>query len=56
MSTEIKRKPITTQTNRRNADNHPEFLDTEALLERFSPLIKSIHKRFIDDDYGRLLE
>ena len=47
MSTEIKRKPITTQTNRRNADNHPEFLDTEALLERFSPLIKSIHKRFM---------
>lgn len=47
VSTEIKRKPITTQTNRRNADNHPEFLDTEALLERFSPLIKSIHKRFM---------
>ena len=44
---EIKRKPILTVTNRRNAENHPEFLDTEALLERFEPLLKSIHRRFM---------
>lgn len=43
----IKRKPILTVTNRRNAENHPEFLDTEALLERFEPLLKSIHRRFL---------
>lgn len=44
---EVKRKPILTVTNRRNAENHPEFLDTEALLERFEPLLKSIHRRFL---------
>lgn len=44
---EIKRKPILTVTNRRNAENHPEFLETEALLERFEPLLKSIHRRFL---------
>lgn len=44
---EIKRKPILTVTNRRNAENHPEFLDTEALLERFKPLLASIHRRFL---------
>lgn len=43
----VKRKPILTVTNRRNAENHPEFLDTEALLERFEPLLKSIHRRFL---------
>lgn len=43
----INRKPILTVTNRRNAENHPEFLDTEALLERFEPLLKSIHRRFL---------
>lgn len=44
---EVKRKPILTVTNRRNAENHPEFLDTDALLERFEPLLKSIHRRFL---------
>ena len=44
---EVKRKPILTVTNRRNAENHPEFLDTDALLERFGPLLKSIHRRFL---------
>lgn len=43
----VKRKPILTVTNRRNAENHPEFLETEALLERFEPLLKSIHRRFL---------
>lgn len=44
---EIQRKAIVTITNRRNAENHPEFLSTEVLLERFEPLIKSIHRRFM---------
>lgn len=44
---EIKRKPILTVNNRRNAENNPEFLDTEVLLERFEPLLKSIHRRFL---------
>lgn len=43
---EIIRKPILTSSNKRNAENHPEFLDTETLLERFEPLMKSIHKHF----------
>lgn len=47
MNNEIKRKPILTVANRRNAENHPEFLDSETLLERFEPLLKSIHHRFM---------
>lgn len=47
---EIVRKPILTTSNRRNAENHPEFLDTETLLERFEPLLKSIHKHFCSYD------
>lgn len=47
---EVVRKPILTASNRRNAENHPEFLDTEALLERFEPLLKSIHKHFCSFD------
>lgn len=43
---EIIRKPILTTSNRRNAENHPEFLDTETLLERFEPLLKAVHKHF----------
>lgn len=43
----IHRKPIITVSNRRNSENHPEFLDTEALLLRFEPLIKSIHNKFM---------
>lgn len=46
-TTDIKRKPITTVLNRRNAHNHPEFLDTDVLLIRFEPLLKSIHRRFL---------
>lgn len=42
----IMRKAILTTSCRRNAQNHPEFLDTEALLERFEPLLRSIHKKF----------
>lgn len=42
----IVRKPILTTSCRRNAHNHPEYLDTDALLERFTPLLKSIHKQF----------
>ena len=44
------RKPILTTSMRRNAENHPEFLDTETLLERFDPLLRSIHKRFCSYD------
>lgn len=47
---EVVRKPILTTSNRRNAENHPEFLDTEALLVRFEPLLKSIHKHFCSFD------
>ena len=46
----VLRKPILTTSNRRNAKNHPEFLDTETLLERFEPLLKSIHKHFCSYD------
>lgn len=44
------RKPILTTSMRRNSENHPEFLDTETLLERFDPLLRSIHKRFCSYD------
>lgn len=47
---EVVRKPILTTSNRRNAENHPEFLDTETLLQRFEPLLKSIHKHFCSFD------
>lgn len=47
---EVIRKPILTVSCRRNAENHPEFLDTEALLERFEPLLRSIHKKFCSYD------
>ena len=43
---DVKRKPILTVANKRNAENHPEFLDTETLLERFEPLLKSIYRKF----------
>lgn len=43
----VQRKPITTVTNRRNVDNNPEFLDTETLLLRFEPLIRSIQRQFL---------
>lgn len=43
---DIPRKAILTSSIRRNAEFHPEFLDTESLLERFEPLLKSIHKKF----------
>ena len=46
----IMRKAILTTSCRRNAQNHPEFLDTEALLERFEPLLRSIHKKFCSYD------
>lgn len=46
----IVRKPILTTSCRRNAENHPEFLDTDALLERFEPLLRSIHKKFCSYD------
>lgn len=49
-SEEIVRKPILTTSCRRNAENHPEFLDTESLLERFEPLLRSIHKKFCSYD------
>ena len=47
---EITRKAILTTSCRRNAENHPEFLDTESLLERFEPLLRSIHKKFCSYD------
>ena len=43
---QVTRKPILTAYNRRNAENHPEFLDTDALLLRFEPLLKSIYRHF----------
>ena len=43
----MKHKAIITKSNRRNAENNPEFLDTEALLCRFEPLLKSIYRRFV---------
>ena len=46
----IMHKAILTTSCRRNAQNHPEFLDTEALLERFEPLLRSIHKKFCSYD------
>ena len=46
----IMRKAILTTSCRRNAQNHPEFLDTEALLERFEPLLRSIYKKFCSYD------
>lgn len=49
-SDKIVRKPILTTSCRRNAENHPEFLDTESLLERFEPLLRSIHKKFCSYD------
>lgn len=49
-SDQIIRKPIQTTSCRRNAENHPEFLDTESLLERFDPLLRSIHKKFCSYD------
>ncbi len=47
---DIIRKPILTTSCRRNARNHPEFLDTESLLERFEPLLRSVHKKFCSYD------
>lgn len=41
----MERKPITILHNRRNAYN-PEFLDMEALLNKYTPLLKSIHRYF----------
>lgn len=46
----ITRKPILTTSNKRNAENHPEFLDTDTLLLRFDPLLRSIHKHFCSYD------
>lgn len=43
----IVRKPILTAGNRRNVDNHPEFLDDAMLIDRFGPLIKSIYRKFV---------
>ena len=40
------RQPITSTYYRRNADFNPEFLDKEALLKKYDPLIRSIHKYF----------
>lgn len=51
---EVVRKAILTTSNRRNAENHPEFLDTEMLIERFEPLLKSIHKHFCS--YGGIFD
>lgn len=42
---EIKRVPIRIPHNRRNTFN-PEFLDKEFLLEKFTPLIQSLHRYF----------
>ena len=44
----IQRKPILTPSNRRNPDNHPEFLDPEMLLIRFDPLIRSVYNEFVN--------
>ena len=41
----MERKPITILHNRRNAYN-PEFLDMEVLLNKYTPLLKSIHRYF----------
>lgn len=42
---EVKRVPIRIPHNRRSVFN-PEFLDKEALLEKFTPLIQSLHRYF----------
>lgn len=42
---EVKRTPIRIPHNRRSKFN-PEFLDKEILLEKFTPLIQSIHRYF----------
>ena len=42
---EVKRIPIHIPHNRRNEFN-PEFLDKEFLLEKFTPLIQSLHRYF----------
>ena len=42
---EVKRTPIRIPHNRRNEFN-PEFLDKEFLLEKFTPLIQSLHRYF----------
>lgn len=41
----MNRKPITILHNRRNEYN-PEFLDMEVLLNKYTPLLKSIHRYF----------
>lgn len=41
----MKRVPIRIPHNRRNTFN-PEFLDKEFLLEKFTPLIQSLHRYF----------
>ena len=43
----VRRKAIVTVSNRRDAEAHPEFLDTDMLLMRFEPLIKSIQRKFL---------
>lgn len=47
---EVKRKPLLTIGNTRNAKNHPEFLDVEMLFERFKPLVLSIYNHFCNYD------
>lgn len=42
---EVKRIPIRIPHNRRSVFN-PEFLDKEFLLEKFTPLIQSLHRYF----------
>ena len=42
---DVKRTPIRIPHNRRSTFN-PEFLDKEVLLEKFTPLIQSLHRYF----------
>lgn len=46
MGEKVERKPFITKGNKRDAKNHPEFLDTETLYIRFKPLIISVFNHF----------
>ena len=45
-SAKIIRKPIHIPHNRRNARINPEFLDCDALLCKFAPMVQSLYKYF----------
>lgn len=44
---EVKRVPIITKTQKAQKLLNPEYLEPEALIIRFTPLLKSIHRQFL---------